>query len=136
MRQSILLFSIAIFLSLPFAQLVSQENIEFDTLLRTCRETIERVDKEPVTWIAKIELPSAAIALVRRSQTLTMHKLDFSFEKDGLSVPLAEIIVRDEYWYVKTDEGRFKYRPFEAPLKLPSIYSILEGLTFCGYRKM
>ena len=94
-------------------------------LVRAARESMERVEHQAASWTSDQTLPGGSHILVDVLRTPTRRRLTLSIAIDGRRVMMTRIIERDGVWYV-TDSGvRGKYRPYEAPTRLPLTYFYL-----------
>ncbi len=89
------------------------------------RQTVARLATQPAGWRLRFEVPGPVDIVLEVVQAAEMRRTAISFQAGERTQPFAEIIERDGLWYVRSAEGNFKYRPYEAPLSVPSLYIFL-----------
>jgi hypothetical protein len=87
--------------------------------------TRARLERENAAWTAIHQLSQGDIHILMM-QTPQMSRLQATFVRGETKETMCKLIVRDGFWYVNDPGGRGKYRPFEAPLWMPSMYMFLE----------
>jgi hypothetical protein len=87
------------------------------------RATLERLQKETATWKAIFPTPASDRTFeITTIQAPNARKLTIDLILGSKRHELAQIIERDNAWYVTSDGASSKYRRFEAPLPLPLVY--------------
>lgn len=90
------------------------------------RATLERLKRDTATWKTVFETQGPGMAFeVTTTLAPTMRETVVEFVKDGNASLMDRIIERDNAWYVTEEDRLTKYRPFEAPLMLPLVYSYM-----------
>lgn len=89
-------------------------------------ETLARLEKETATWTTTFELPKPGIAFqIVTYQSPNARAFEFAVEQNGVVHDVARIIERENAWYVFQQDSIEKYRPYEAPLAVPSLYEFM-----------
>jgi hypothetical protein len=116
------LIQVAFFAQLPL--LVAADEPSIAQLAAAGRATLDRLQRDAVTWKATFESQDpSTVFQVTTIQSPKGRNILIEAVRAPHSFELARIIERDNVWYVK-EEGEFgKYRPYEAPLLLPLLYS-------------
>lgn len=86
--------------------------------------TIERLATEPASWTA-IHDNALGFSFVKSVVAGADSQITLGEFVDGKAQVQAKITVRGGTWHVVEGDQRVKYRPFEAPLKLPMLYFCL-----------
>jgi hypothetical protein len=122
--QACLFSAVALVATPALAQ--SGEPPDIQTIIQRASATAARIERETVSWESIIELPTPG-ATVRTSTTQSKNGRDFtaSIVQQGESHEFVRILERDGRWYVFQDGTIVKYRPYEAPLSLPTGYLFL-----------
>ena len=97
-------------------------------LTRTGDATLRKLQTAPAAWTKRIRLANGQSDIVAsivqapgvRRVTLTVTL------PDGRSSQLARLIERDGLWYVRTETGVGKYKPYAVPFIFPGIMLFLE----------
>jgi hypothetical protein len=95
-------------------------------IVDAARRTAARFKTDAASWTTAIELQDgAALARVDQVSSPNSRSTTISVIAQGQREELARIIERDGLWYVTELDTRYKCRPFEAPLALPSTYHLM-----------
>lgn len=98
-----------------------------DQILSSARETVQRSQREGMIWNAVHEMHgSEAKAIVSYVVEPTRWFLKIDFDFGAHKQEVVRVIEIDGIWYVEDFLGRFKCRPYEAVLALPSLYHLIE----------
>lgn len=90
------------------------------------RQTLEHLENGSATWVTEIELPNGSIASVDVISAPLMRRIDLYLHAGQEKQRFVRIIERDGFWYVTDQAGRFKYKPYEAPLLFSAFYVFIE----------
>jgi hypothetical protein len=101
--------------------LCAEEGPDSEAMAAAGRMTRERLEREPASWTTVFELQRGAEAHVATTLAPNMRRVSFSLHGAGQSGEIASIVERDGFWYVVEDGQFSKYRPYEAPLRLPAL---------------
>ncbi len=98
--------------------------------LNQLREVVSRsqtkLAKTTASWTMVFETSSGIEAHVKVNSTPMMLRYVVSAFLKGKEESWIDIIYRDGAWYVFDGQQSAKYRPYEAPTDIPSIYMFLE----------
>lgn len=89
-------------------------------------QTLERIETDSASWITEIELPNGFISSVDVISTPLMRRIDLYLHAGLEKQRFIRIIERDGFWYITKQDGRFKYKPYEAPLLFAAFYVFIE----------
>ena len=89
-------------------------------------QMVERLAKDAASWTSDQKMPSGGRVLVDVLQAPGRRRLTLSIAIDDRRLTMTRVVERDGVWYVTDGEVRGKYRPFEAPTRLPLAYLYLE----------
>lgn len=101
------------------------EKPDLAKLAKTGTESLERLERSAASWTAVHTTEAGAQLIVQTLSSGSKRKTVVTIEAMGRSQELGRLIVRDGVWYASDEGGAGKYRPFEAPYLLPSMYLFL-----------
>ena len=88
-------------------------------------QSAKRLESTAASWTVTHQAPTGAQFVVEVLRSKDRRRMVLSGSGGGQAVELARILERDGAWYVTEGEGAGKYRPYEAPLALPTAYLYL-----------
>jgi hypothetical protein len=94
-------------------------------LIKAGQETMRRFQAASASWTVINETPSGVQFIVAVETTPQIRRSILVGQDQGQRTELARVIERDGAWYVTQRGKAGKYRPYEAPLDLPSAYLYL-----------
>lgn len=85
-----------------------------------------RLEVAPASWTAFFAVGPEYLVFEVLQAPPARRRIDVHLERNGERAPVATILERDGRWYVADGDGSGGlYRPFEAPLRAPSMYAYL-----------
>jgi hypothetical protein len=94
-------------------------------MARAGRASIKRFQNESASWTSTTVIPNGLEFIVEVISTPAARRLVLSAAIQGRRHELARIIQKDGVWYTVQGPAAAKYRPFEAPLDVPTAYLYL-----------
>ena len=86
---------------------------------------MKRLEKEPASWTTITLVPGGYQFVVEVVIAPGMRRSVLSAEFQGRREEIARITQKDNVWYVNDRGKTGKYRPYEAPLDVPTSYMYL-----------
>ena len=95
-------------------------------LVQRATKTMNRLQDEAVSWKAIFEVSGRDVKVqIATQQSGANSTATASILADDASQELFRIHARDGVWYLVQDGSVAKYRPYETPIALPSMYMFL-----------
>ncbi len=88
-------------------------------------QAAKRLGSTAASWTVTHQTPTGAQFVVDVLRAKDRRRMILSGGGGGQIVELARILERDGAWYLTEGESAGKYRPYEAPLSLPTAYLYL-----------
>jgi hypothetical protein len=79
------------------------------------------------SWASKIRIAQGAEVTVSVVHAPNMRRTSITLPIGGENYELARIIERDGLWFVRTENGTAKYRPYESPFAVPVVTMLREA---------
>lgn len=89
--------------------------------------SFQRFATNTAVWELKIPLPNNAEISVRCLSSTDGQRWTALSRGNGKTVPLFDIIERNDLWHVREGDKAIKCRPYEATLSFPSAYLFLDA---------
>jgi hypothetical protein len=112
-------------LELPAVAQNSKEIPDQAAIIRAGQASTRRFEKEASSWTTTTLSPAGFAFVVEVLTTPEVRRTVLSIEIQGRREEVARVIQKDGVWYVKEGRKAGKYRPFEAPLDIPTAYLYL-----------
>lgn len=101
--------------------------IDVATIMRNSELTQAQMQRETFSWTSVFELPVQGASFhVDNTLSANGREMTVTIRQGTQSQQVASIVARDGVWYVAEEGMLSKYRPFEAPLAVPSLYLYLD----------
>jgi hypothetical protein len=94
-------------------------------LARTSAETHLKFSSSAASWTMRFELESGAVVEVATLWGRGVRRLVLSARGPQGASELCRIIERGDFWYRLEGNAAGKYRPYEAPMRLPTAHLFL-----------
>jgi len=91
-------------------------------IVKAGAETAARLSTTPASWTADVTLENGTTVSVSCIHALDRSRFIVSADIGGKSLEFGRLITREGVWYASDELGFGKYRPYEAPFMLPSMY--------------
>src|SRR5688572_8077827 len=98
---------------------------EVTKIVRSGKETLEKLPRVPAAWTARYRLPNDAILEIDIIRDGARQSWKFIQFIDGRPVRLCDIIQSEGVWHVLEKGYTLKCRPYEAELHFPGAYFFL-----------
>jgi len=104
---------------------VQEEAFSVDKLAKVGARSVEKLKAGAASWTAVHTMDSGAKVSVNIVADPSRRRTTVAISSNGQDVEIARIVERNGLWYASDQSGDGKYRPFEAPLAIPSTYIFL-----------